>query len=123
MGGGSDVEHLPAGLVAVLARPHLWEATDKIAVSFARLENVAWFGLYAAALAGALRAPRSVRRVVAYPAISGAGIVVVAALTQGNLGTAFRHRGQILWALVVVAVVGLLSRRSDRRTVERVLAS
>lgn len=33
-------------------------------------------------------------------------MIGIAALTQGNVGTAFRHRGQILWALAILAVVG-----------------
>jgi hypothetical protein len=35
------------------------------------------------------------------------GILVgIAALTQGNLGTAFRHREQMLWGLALCAAAG-----------------
>ena len=30
----------------------------------------------------------------------------MSSLFEGNLGTAFRHRGQVLWALAVLAALG-----------------
>jgi hypothetical protein len=34
-------------------------------------------------------------------------IVVVYALTEGNLGTAFRHRAEAIWAVALFAAVAL----------------
>jgi hypothetical protein len=44
-------------------------------------------------------------------------MVGIAAVTQGNLGTAFRHREQVLWVLALGAAAGaewLWSRRGER---------
>jgi hypothetical protein len=99
-GVDSDLQQLPRGLVATLARPYPWEATDDLALLLARVENVGWFGLY-----GAVIALRERRRALAFPIVAGGAIVLVAALSQGNVGTAFRHRGQILWVLAVLAAI------------------
>jgi hypothetical protein len=62
----------------------------------------AWFG-------------RRRRDVVAFPLIATGVVIAAAAVSQGNLGTAFRHRGQVLWALAVLAAIGG-QRLWDRRS-------
>lgn len=99
--------------VAVTLRPFPWEPSTSVAMGFARAESLAWYVLYAAALTGALVA-RSAWRVIAFPFFVTGALIGIAALSQGNLGTAFRHRGQVVWALVLmstVAVVELQRRR------------
>jgi hypothetical protein len=104
--GGVSVGNLPSGLVAVALRPFPWEPATSRAMSLARLELLAWAPLYLLALIGILTGWRH-RRALAFPFAAGAGILLLAAMTQGNLGTAFRHRGQILWILAVLAAVGV----------------
>ena len=54
-----------------------------------------------------------------FPAAVAGGLVAAVSLSAGNLGTAFRHRGQLLVLLAVPAVAGaeVLWRRwkSSRR--------
>jgi hypothetical protein len=104
-GPGADIRAVPRGLVGVLLRPFAWDRTPNTSVLIAKLENFAWYLLYALALIG-VWALRRDRRPVAYPTIMALGIIAVAALTQGNVGTAFRHRGQILWVLAMLAAAG-----------------
>ena len=84
----------------------------------AAVENVGWLVLYLLAAFGVRPLWKK------QPALSGfiwtffGATGLTAALTQGNLGTAFRHRLQVLWLVVLVAAVGgerILHRRAQRR--------
>jgi len=53
-----------------------------------------------------------------FPVLLIVTISVSGAVSHGNLGTAFRHRGQILFALAILSAGGLqviADRRSGRR--------
>jgi hypothetical protein len=55
---------------------------------------------------------------VLFPVLLIVAMAVSGAVTHGNLGTAFRHRGQILFALAILSAGGLQAiadRRSGRR--------
>jgi hypothetical protein len=115
---GATLSALPRGLVAVALRPLPWEPAPNAGVLLAKAETPAWGLLYILAAVGVMVGWRR-RAVLAYPFGVAVGIVAVAAVTQGNIGTAFRHRGQILWALVVLAAVGaqyLIDRRRSRES-------
>lgn len=113
----ASIGAMPGGLIATTVRPLPWQDTDSIGLTLARVENVLWVLLYVAAALGAWFA-RGNRRVVAYLVVCVGGLVVAGAVSQGNLGTAFRHRAQFLWALAVLtAVAG--QRLADRRAATR----
>lgn len=113
-GIGADLRALPRGVVGVLFRPFAWDTAPNTSVLIAKLENIAWYALYALAFVG-IWANRQRRDLVAYPFVVSCAILGGAALTEGNVGTAFRHRGQVLWALAVLAAVGLHHLRLLRR--------
>lgn len=116
-GLSANLHELPRGIVAVTLRPFPWEHGSGLALLLARLENVFWYPLYVVAAIGAWLGRRRLA-VIAYPVLVTGGLVVSAALTQGNLGTAFRHRAQFLWALAVLAAVAVehaVARREARR--------
>jgi hypothetical protein len=82
------------------------------------VENLGWLVLYVLAAMG-LWVRRRERHLLAFPVVFGAGFVVMSAMFEGNVGTAFRHRGQIAWALALLATCGLqavLARRAERRS-------
>ena len=111
---GASLAALPRGLVAVTLRPFPWEPARNVALLFAAIENLGWVVLYVLAAVGAFAGWRR-RDALAFPFLVTGGILVVAAVSQANLGTAFRHRGQVLWALSVLAVVGLQHLVDARR--------
>ena len=113
-----DLAHLPRGLSVMVLRPYLWEASSSIRFVFAKIDTLLWYPLLALALAvaGSRSVGRS-PRVVLFPLLTGSGIAVMYALSEGNLGTAFRHRGEFVWAVVVLAAFG--AQRLRDRLLER----
>lgn len=109
----SNVAALPRGVAGFVLRPFPWEGARNVEVKLARAENVLWYALYAAAAPSLLVLSRH-RRVLGYPVLLTVALVAMNALTQGNVGTAFRHRGQLAWALAVLAVVGIAATASAR---------
>jgi hypothetical protein len=115
---GASLHALPRGLLAVLLRPYPWESADTVDSSFARIENIGWYVLYAFAALGAVATGWRSRDRLGYPALLFLGITASAAVIQGNLGTAFRHRGELLWVVALFAAIGaasLLERVGHRR--------
>ena len=116
---GANLTQGVGGVVASTFRPWPWESADSIALKLAGLENLAWYLLYAFAAVGLIAGVRKMD-VAAFPVLLVGAIIAIAGLTQGNLGTAFRHRGQILWCIAVMAALGvdwLLRRYFDARQV------
>ena len=109
-----SIRAMPSGLVAVALRPLPWEEPTTTTMSLARFEALVWLPLYLLALVGLLSAWRH-RLTLAFPVAVGAGIVLLGAVTQGNVGTAFRHRGQILWVLALLAGLGAQRLLAARR--------
>ena len=113
----SNLLYLPRGLALMLLRPYLWSDIDNPNLRLARLEHVVWYPLLLAAVAAVLALWRR-RRVLLLPALIGAGSLLASALTEGNFGTAYRHRAELVWVLALAAAVGvhdLLELRRSRR--------
>jgi hypothetical protein len=104
----SGFSHLPEGLLNVTMRPYPWESTPSLSLFLARVENVGWYLLYALCALGIVVSirRRAARLALQFPMLLLGMMVGIAALTQGNLGTAFRHRDQVLWALALGAAAG-----------------
>jgi hypothetical protein len=101
----ATLRHLPRGLLATLVRPFPWEHARNAGVLVARVENVIWYVLYVLAIAGAWLARR--KAVFAFPVLLAGGIIAIAGVSQGNVGTAFRHRGQIGWVVALLSSVAI----------------
>ena len=113
------LRHLPKGLSVMLFEPYPWQTIDNQRVRLAQLENVFWYPLLALAALGLVQVLRDTRTrtALAFPVFAGGGILLVYALTEGNFGTAYRHRGEFVWVVFLLAAAGLTSlwgrRRSD----------
>lgn len=105
-----QVPALVEGLPVVLAAPYPWTRPSSGTVRLAQLESLVWYPLLLLALVGVTDGIRRLRP-WAFTIAVGAGTLVVHALTQGNVGTAFRHRGEL------VALVALLAAAGARRLV------
>jgi len=113
----TSVKRVPGGLLDTLIRPLPWEASQNLGVLFAQLESILWVPMYALAIYG-VWIHRKRYRLLAFPALLVFLIGLSGAVSHGNLGTAFRHRGQMLFALAVLAMGGIQAiadaRKGDR---------
>ncbi|MDG2428084.1 MAG: hypothetical protein P8M16_06610 [Acidimicrobiales bacterium] len=97
---------LPRGLAAVMFRPFPWEADGSIGQTGAALESLAWMLLVLLSIVGIAARWRSSVEVI-FLVLLVSVFAGASAVTQGNVGTAFRHRGQILLGISVLAVAGI----------------
>jgi hypothetical protein len=121
----AQLSYLPEGVSVVALRPWPWESSDgSTGVRLARIEALVWYPLVLLALFGLAGAWR-MRRALAFPVLCGAGVLAMYGLTEGNLGTAFRHRGELVWVTLLLATVGIarLAGRRQRSTQRAVPAS
>ena len=102
----ASLSAFPSGLLAVTIRPGPWEVGMSGKRPAGGFESIIWLSLFVFAGVGAWVRRRESHLVV-LPASLVISLTLAAAVTQGNLGTAFRHRGQILFALSILAVAGL----------------
>ncbi len=104
----ASLKAIPGGLAAFYFRPLPWEAIGEQSLIFrlAAVENLLWFVLYGFALYGIRPLWRRHPAIVVFGSSFLLTAGLGAAVTQGNIGTAFRHRLQILWVVALLAVVG-----------------
>jgi hypothetical protein len=120
----SSLKAVPNGLAAFYLRPYLWEglAGGSLILLGASVENLVWLVGYGLALYGVRPMWRLNPSFLVFGITYFASIGLVASVSQGNLGTAFRHRLQIIWLVAVFGVVGgqeLWHRfQTQRRAVE-----
>ena len=116
---GADIVHLPRGLSVMLLEPYPWDENRSSQIIFAKIDTILWYPVLGLALVG-LVALRRHRHVLMFPLLYGGGVILMYALAEGNLGTAFRHRGEAVWAAAILAAFGareLWARRRDRAAV------
>ena len=104
-GTKGDLARLPAGLAAMLIQPYLWETGGSTQLRLARLEGIVWYPILLLALIGLPQVRRRLR-VTAFPVLVGGGLLLVYALVEGNVGTAYRHRGDFVWVICILAALG-----------------
>lgn len=118
-GGGAidpNLKHLPRGISVMLVEPLPIPLTGSVSLKLARLESLLWYPLLVMALVG-LWNVRPYLQKMAFALLVGGGIVIMYALSEGNLGTAHRHRGEFVWVIALLAMIGarrLYERREHR---------
>ena len=55
---------------------------------------------------------------LAFPVLASMGSLLVYASVEGNLGTAFRHRGELVWGVALLAALGAQTISGRRRPAE-----
>ena len=102
----TSIKRIPQGILDTLVRPLPWESHSSTAMLLAGFESIFWVSLYGLAICGVWTQRRSFRLLL-FPTLLVVVIGMAGAMSHGNLGTAFRHRGQLCFALVVLAVGGV----------------
>jgi len=104
---------LPVGVGYFLLAPAPWQLLNARHV-LTLPEMLLWYALLPSVVLGIATSLRE-RFAVALPVASFSLLVTVSyALVEGNLGTAYRHRAQVLVLFLVFAGVGLEARRARR---------
>ena len=101
----NDLKALPTGLIAFALRPFPWQHGEGLSYDFAALEEFLYYPLYLLAMIGVI-AYRRRREVIAFPLLVTVLVTGIAAEAEGNLGSAFRHRDQLFWAVAFFATLG-----------------
>lgn len=110
-----NLRHLPRGLSVMLLEPFPLPFEGSVSLKLARLESLLWYPLLMLAVVGLWNVRSHLRQMI-FSLLVGSGIVVMYALSEGNLGTAHRHRGEFVWVVALLAAIGvsaLLGRRSE----------
>jgi hypothetical protein len=122
IGGGQSLHYLPRGLEVILLEPAPWTHARTGRVRFAQLESVIWWPMLFLAIFGCWSARRCLR-VLGFPALAAGATAVMYGLSEGNFGTAFRHRGELVWAVALLAGAGLQSLMHRRTGSQAIAAS
>ena len=109
---------LPRGVSLVWLEPYVWEEVCQPAGQIAKVEVVAWYGLLVAAGLAVLRRQVAWRALV-FPMVCLAGLTAAGALAEVNVGTAFRHRGALFWAVAALAGTAVAGRRQGQSQLPR----
>lgn len=112
-----NLQHLPKGLSVMLFEPYPWQNVSNSRVRLAQLENILWYPVLALALVGLVQVVRKkhLRNALMFTILVGGGTLLVYALAEGNFGTAYRHRGEFVWAAIALAAVGAYELNATRR--------
>jgi hypothetical protein len=110
---GGALRFLPLGLAYFLFAPAPWQVWNARQV-LTLPEMLAWYALLPQVAIGITVALRRQLR-AALPVASFALFATISyALAESNLGTAYRHRAQVLVLFLVFAAVGVAERRARR---------
>ena len=106
-GSIADILYLPTGLRVMLLDPlpnHLGKSPN---MKYAFAEHLLWYPLLLLALIGIVARRKSPTPELIFTLLVTGGLAVMWALVEGNFGTAYRHRGELVWGVVVFAGLGL----------------
>lgn len=109
-----NLSYLPRGISVILLEPVPWRQDGSTALRLAATESIVWYPVLLLAGVGAATSWRR-RETLAFPVLTAGALVCMWALVDGNVGTAFRHRGEVVWAAAVLAAYGLSQIASWRR--------
>lgn len=101
----SELAHLPKGYAVMFLEPYPWDERNGARFLLAKIDTVLWYPLVALGVVGAYV---SLRRstLASIVVVVVVGLATMFALFEGNLGTAFRHRGELVWGIALLAGIG-----------------
>jgi hypothetical protein len=117
MGSGhlEGLAYLPTGLRVMLLDPLPHQLHRSPNLKFAFAEHLLWYPLLLLAALGIWRYRRRLSTDLAYTLLVTGGLTVMWGFVEGNFGTAYRHRGELLWGIAVFAGLGLEAVRESLR--------
>ena len=114
-----NISELPYRLFAFLFRPLIFFDQGSMTLFYAALENLGWMILIPLSFLAALR--KREYSLDQFIQLSLAVYVILfasaAALVEGNLGTAFRHKSTILWPLIFILIIEPVILQKSRKNI------
>ena len=98
------VEKVIYQFFSFLFRPMFFETSTSLEFKFAAYENILWLALFVSLLIFWMRLRWRPSQLDLIPMIFFMLFAPAAAMTQGNLGTAMRHKSIVLWILLWIAL-------------------
>jgi len=113
----AHIKYLPTGLRIMLIDPlpNQLHKSNSLIPPF--LENIIWYPVLLFALYGSSYLSKRNTETL-YVALTVMGLATTWGLIEGNFGTAFRHRGELFWGVIIFAGLGLdkfLKKKSNRK--------
>jgi len=121
-GTTADIRYLPTGLRVMLLDPlpnHLGRSPN---LKYPFGEHLLWYPLLILALVGVKARLKTLTPELVYTVFVTGGLAVMWALVEGNFGTAYRHRGELVWGVAVLAGIGLDHLLNNRHPTVRILS-
>ena len=115
----ADLFYLPTGLRVMLLDPlpnHLDKSSN---MKYAFAEHLLWYPLLLLGLIGMVVRRKSLTPEIVFTLLVTGGLTTMWALVEGNFGTAYRHRGELVWGVAVLAGIGLDHLLNNRRPYSR----
>lgn len=99
-----NIQHLPIGLYSIILRPNPFQDWYSLDTKLASLENLLFVLVLLVILSQLLIRGLTLIRMeqLGYALLFVGGSLLGLALYEGNVGTSFRHRSILVWALVLI---------------------
>ncbi len=110
-----DIMYLPVGVRVMVIEPLPSRLNGNTKVVMAFIEHIFWYPLLIFSFIGLRKFWR--KPDLLFASMLGMGIISKWALVEGNFGTAYRHRGEFVWIMIIFAAIGLekyIERRKQR---------
>ena len=110
-----DIMYLPVGVRVMVIDPLPSRLNGNTKVVMAFIEHIFWYPLLIFSFIGLRKFWR--KPDLLFASMLGMGIISKWALVEGNFGTAYRHRGEFVWIMIIFAAIGLekyIERRKQR---------
>jgi len=102
-----DLIYLPQGLRVMFLDPLPQHLNKSPNMKYAFAEHLLWYPLLLLALIGVVTRRKSLTPEIVFTVLVTGGLATMWALVEGNFGTAYRHRGELVWGVAVLAGIGL----------------
>ena len=100
-----EVRYLPSGYKVMLLDPTVSQLSKSKNLYFAFVEHLIWYPMLLLAFYGAIKT-RKWSDDLLFAGFIFLGTVTMWALTEGNFGTAYRHRTEFVWIVFLFAGIG-----------------
>ena len=121
-GTTAESRYLPTGLRVMLLDPlpnHLARSPN---MKYPFAEHLLWYPLLILALIGTVVRRKNPTPELVYTLFVTGGLALMWGLVEGNFGTAYRHRGELIWGVAVLAGIGLDHLLKTRYPTVRILS-